>query len=92
MDDSKYIDALKDLKKLKDENKQKIEKIKNVNLEEKKKIISNIVNIELIQKLINEGTIYDPNHNGGKLAFVYSDGNKLDLIDAIKVLRSKLNR
>lgn len=92
MDDSKYIDALKDLKKLKDENKQKIEKIKNVNLEEKKKIISNIVNLEIIQKLIKEETVFDPNHNGGKLAFVYSDGNKLDLIDAIKVLRSKLNR
>lgn len=92
MDDSKYIDALKDLKKLKDENKQKVEKIRNVDLEEKKKIISNIVNLEIIQKLIKEETVFDPNHNGGKLAFVYSDGNKLDLIDAIKVLRSKLNR
>lgn len=92
MDDSKYIDALKDLKKLKDENKQKIEKIKNVNLEEKKKIISNIVNIELIQKLINEGTIYDPKDNSGELAFVYPDGTKLSLIDAVSVLRSKLNR
>lgn len=92
MDDSKYVEALKKIKQVKDENKKKVEKIRNVNLEEKKKIINAIVNIEIVEKLIKEGTIFDPNHNGGELAFVYPDGNRLGLIDAIRALRSLLNQ
>ena len=92
MDDSKYVEALKKIKQVKDENKKRVEKIRNVNLEEKKKIINNIVNIEIIERLIKEGTIFDPNHNGGELAFVYPNGNRLGLTDAIKALRSLLNQ
>jgi hypothetical protein len=92
MDDSKYVEALKKIKQVKDENKQKVEKIRNVNLEEKKKVINCIVNIEIVERLIKEGTIFDPNRNSGELAFIYPDGNRLGLADAIKVLRSELNQ
>ena len=90
--DSKYVEALKKIKQVKDENKKKVEKIRNVDLEEKKKIINCIVNVEIVERLIKEETIFDPNHNGGELAFVYPDGNRLGLADAIKALRSQLNR
>jgi hypothetical protein len=92
MDDSKYVEALKKIKQVKDENKQKVEKIRNVNLEEKKKIINCIVNIEIVERLIKEGTVFDPNRNGGELAWIYPNGERLSLIDSIKVLRSKLNQ
>jgi len=90
MDDSKYVEALKKIKQVKDENKKRVEKIRNVNLEEKKKIINNIVNIEIIEKLIKEGTLYDPYSDSGELVWIYPDGNRLSLSLAVKQLRKLL--
>ena len=91
MDETEIIDSLKKIKNLRDENKKKVEKIRNVDLEKKKKIINCIVNTEIIQKLIREGNVYDPYGNSGELVWIYPDGNKLNLIDAVNFLRKSLD-
>ena len=90
MDESRYIEALKNIKKVRDENKKSVEKIRNTNLDEKKKIISCIVNTEIIIKLIKDGILFDPRGNNGKLVWINND-IELDLIHTINLLRDKLN-
>lgn len=91
MDDSKYVEALKKIKQVKDENKKRVEKIRNVNLEEKKRIITCSVNVNIIVKLINDGVLFDPRGDGGKLVWIDKNNNLLNLTDAVELLKSKLN-
>jgi len=91
VDDSKYVEALKKIKQVKDENKKRVEKIRNVNLEEKKRIITCSVNVNIIVKLINDGVLFDPRGDGGKLVWIDKNNNLLNLTDAVELLKSKLN-
>lgn len=90
MSESNFIDQLKKIKKLKDENREKVEKIRNVDLENKKKVINCKVNISIIEKLINDGIVFDPKEENGELVWIYPNGERLSLSDSIKLLKLKL--
>lgn len=90
MSDDKFIDKLKDIKRLRDENKKKVEKIKNVDLEEKKRIINCIVNLEIIDKLYHDGTIFDPRDPDDSELVWHVYGEDLTIPDVIDLLREKL--
>ena len=95
MSDEKFVKELKDLKakidQTKEQNKKAVEKLKNVNLEERKKIITAIVNLELIEKMYQEGTIFDPRDPGDSELNFYVYGEMLSIPDVIQLLREKLD-
>ena len=90
--DEKFIKELKGLKdkinQTKEQNKQAVEKLKNTNLTERKKIITAIVNLELIDKMYQDKVIFDL--RDGELNF-YADGQRLSISDVIILLREKLD-
>ena len=92
MSDEKFIKELKGLKdkinQTKEQNKQAVEKLKNTNLTERKKIITAIVNLELIDKMYKDKVIL--HLRDGELNF-YADGQRLSISDVIILLREKLD-
>lgn len=92
MSDEKFVNQLKGLKekidKTKEQNKKAVEKLKNTNLTERKKIITAIVNLELINKMYQDKVIFDLRE--GELNF-YAEGERLSISDVIILLREKLD-
>lgn len=86
--DQKFIEKLKHIKTLKKQNREKIEKITNFDLEAKKKLITNIVNLKILKTMIEEEKIYYTDY---KLLWVNSN-NAMTIDQVIVDLEKQLKQ
>ena len=96
MSDEKFINQLKDLKQkikqTKEENKNRVEKLKNSKVEEKKRLITCIVNLQLIEKMLKDKTIFTPYEENAKLVWLVSEDYCIDVTESIDSLRRELDK
>lgn len=94
MSDEKFINQLKEIKdkinQTKEQNKKAVEKLKNTNVEERKRVITAIVNLELIEKMYQDGIIFDPRDPDDSELCFYVYGERLSIPDIIQLLRERL--
>ena len=93
MSDDKFINQLKQIKEkinqTKEQNKKAVEKLKNTNVIERRRVITAIVNLELIEKMYKDGIIFDPRDPHSELCF-YINEERLAIPDVLNLLRSRL--